>query len=55
MRHFIQDDTYIIADEEGKIIFQLTLAHDFPNNQVIIRTKDEVYAGPIDFLHFKEE
>ena len=55
MRHFIQDDTYIIADEEGKIIFQLTLTHDFPNNQVIIRTKDEVYAGPIDFLHFKEK
>ena len=44
----------IIIRKEN-IIFQLTLAHDFPNNQIIIRTKDEIYAGPIDFLHFKEE
>lgn len=55
MKHFIQDNTYVIVDEKENIIFQLTLTHDLPNNQIIIRTKDEVYAGPIDFLHFKEE
>ena len=55
MRHFIVDNTYVIVDEKENIIFQLTLEHDFPNNQVTIRTNNEVYAGPLNFLHFKEE
>lgn len=55
MRHFLQDDVYNIVDDEGKIIFSVTLVPDLPNNQVVIRTKKEVYAGPIDFIAFKEE
>ena len=55
MRHFIQDDTYVIVDEKENIIFQLTLEHDFPYNQITIRTNDEVYSGPLSFLQFKEE
>ena len=55
MRHFIQDNTYVIVDEKENIIFQLTLESNFPNNQVTIKTNDEVYSGPLDFLHFKEE
>ena len=55
MRHFIQDNTYVIVDEKEDIIFQLTLEPDFPNNQVTIRTNNEVYSGPLNFLHFKGE
>lgn len=55
MRHFIQGDTYSIVDDNDKIILSIDLVPDMPNNQIILKVKDEVYAGPIDLLHFKEE
>ena len=55
MRHFIQDGTYNIVDEKGKIILQLTLVNELPNNQIILKLPKEVYAGPIEFLAIKEE
>ena len=55
MKHCIQDNIYTIVDDEGNLIFQLTLNLILPNNQVVIETNDEVYAGPLQFLHFKEE
>lgn len=55
MRHFLKDDVYSIVDDENRVIFSVTLVPDMPNNQVIIKTDKEVYAGPIDFIVFKEE
>lgn len=55
MKHFILNDTYTIVDDNNKILLSINLVNELPNNQVVIKTKDEVYAGPIDFLHFKED
>ena len=40
-------------DAEGNVIFQVELTAE-PNNQIVIRTNKEVYAGPIDFISFNE-
>ncbi len=53
MRHELFVDRYVIYDEEGNEIFSVELT-DEPNNQIIIRTNKEVYAGPIDFISFSE-
>lgn len=55
MKHFIQGDTYILVDDNDNIILSINLVPEMPNNQIILRVKDEVYAGPVDFIHFKEE
>lgn len=53
MDHEIIDNVYLIYDEEGDIILSISLTAK-PNNQIVIRTKKEVYAGPIDFISFNE-
>jgi hypothetical protein len=53
MNHEIMDNIYFIYDKNGNVIFQVELT-DLPNNQIIIRTNKEVYAGPIDFIRFDE-
>ena len=53
MNHEIIDNIYFIYDAEGNVIFQVELTAE-PNNQIIIRTSKEVYAGPIDFISFNE-
>jgi hypothetical protein len=53
MRHELFVDRYVIYDDEGKEIFSVELT-DFPNNQIIIKTQKEVFAGPIDFIRFDE-
>ena len=53
MRHELFVDRYVIYDEEGNEIFSIELTNE-PNNQIIIRTNKEVYAGPIDFISFNE-
>ena len=53
MSHEIIDNIYFIYDTEGNIIFQVELTAE-PNNQIVIRTNKEVYAGPIDFISFSE-
>ena len=55
MNHYIQDNIYTIVSDDGDPIFQLALNLNLPNNQVVIETNNEVYAGPLQFLHFKEE
>ena len=53
MSHEIIDNLYFIYDVEGNVIFQVELTAE-PNNQIVIRTNKEVYAGPIDFISFSE-
>lgn len=57
MIHYIEKNTYFIVDENdnNRVLFSCQLEPDYPNNQVVIRVADEVYAGPLAFLHFKEE
>jgi hypothetical protein len=57
MRHEIVGNTYYIYDESTeKVIFsvELTDPNEFPNNQVIIHTATEVFAGPVEFVKFDE-
>ena len=53
MSHKIIDNMYFIYDAEGNVIFQVELTNE-PNNQIVIRTNKEVYAGPIEFIRFNE-
>ena len=53
MSHEIIDNIYFIYDAKGNVIFQVELTNK-PNNQIVIRTNKEVYAGPIDFISFNE-
>lgn len=53
MTHKIIDNTYFIYDSEDKVIFSVELTEE-PNNQIVIKTNKEVYAGPIDFISFNE-
>lgn len=52
MNHYIKDDIYYI-EQDDKIILKISLNCEL--NQVIIETPREVYSGPLEFLHFKEE
>ena len=56
MRHEIIGNTYYIYDENDKIVFsvELTDPAEFPNNQVVIRTTTEIFAGPVEFAKFDE-
>lgn len=53
MTHEIIDSKYFIYNSEGKVIFSVELTEE-PNNQIVIKTNKEVYAGPIDFISFSE-
>lgn len=53
MRHELFADRYVIYDDKGNEIFSVELT-DEPNNQIVIKTPKEVYAGPIDFISFNE-
>ena len=53
MTHEIKDGVYYIYDEEGRAILSIALT-DEPNNQIVISTDREVYAGPISFITFGE-
>lgn len=53
MTHKIIDNTYFIYGNNGNVIFSVELTEE-PNNQIVIKTNKEVYAGPIDFISFSE-
>ena len=53
MNHEIIDNMYFIYDKNGNVIFSVELTAE-PNNQIVIKTPKEVYAGPIDFISFNE-
>lgn len=54
MTHIITDNTYIVKDVNGEVLLTITLT-DEPGNQVVIRTKSEVYAGPISLISFNPD
>ena len=54
MRHYIEDDTYYIVDNEEKVLLKIRIV-DFPEYQVVMETEREVYAGPIKFLKFTDD
>ena len=53
MRHEIVNNIYYIYDEENKVIFSLELT-DYPDDQIVISTDREVFAGPVNLLKFSE-
>lgn len=54
MRHEIKDDVYYIYDDSGDELLKIHLYKNFEGDQIVISTKTEVYAGPIDLLSFTE-
>jgi hypothetical protein len=51
MTHEIKDNVYYIYDDEGRAILSIALTEE-SNNQIVLSTDNEVYAGPIDFIRF---
>lgn len=54
IKHYIDliTNSYII-EKDDKVVMSVDL--DQTNDQVIIKTPKEVYAGPIDLIKFKED
>lgn len=55
MKHFIENNSYKIVDDNNIIILSIDLDVTLPNNQIVIKTNNEVYAGPVNFIKFKED
>lgn len=53
MKHYIKDDIYYLEDE-GQIVLSLKIDKEF-ENQIVITTAKEVYAGPVDCISFWTE
>lgn len=51
MRHEIIGNIYKIYSETGEELFSVEIT-DKPNNQVIIKTENEVFSGPLHLLYF---
>ena len=51
MRSFIKDDIYYIVDGDKELL-KVQLVSEFPGNQIIISTENEIYAGPIELISF---
>ena len=54
MKHIIKDDIYYLYSDDGSELMNIKLTVE-PNNQVIISTATEVYAGPVSFIKFSED
>lgn len=46
LRQIFKDNVYEIVDDAGKTVFSAQL----DNDQIIIKTEQEVWAGPINLL-----
>ena len=51
MKHIIKDDIYYLYSDDGIELITITLT-DEPGNQIIVKTANEVYAGPVSFINF---
>ena len=51
MKQEIREKSYYLLDEDRNVLLKITPT-DTPGNQIIIETKQEVYAGPIKFISF---
>jgi len=52
MKHLIKDDVYYILDSNDNVLMSITLDNSVEGNQVVIKTQDEVYQGPINLIQF---
>lgn len=55
LKHYIDGNNYKIVNELNNIVLSIELIQDLPGDQIILKTDKEVYAGPIKFIHLKEE
>lgn len=53
LSHVIEDNIYHLYSCDGTELISIELT-DLPNNQIVLKTQKEVYAGPIDFISFNE-
>jgi hypothetical protein len=53
LSHVIEDNIYHLYSHDGTELISIELT-DLPNNQIVLKTTKEVYAGPIDFISFSE-
>ena len=51
MKHIIKDDIYYLYSDDETELLNIKLT-DLPENQIIITTEHEVYAGPVKFISF---
>jgi len=54
MKHIIKDGIYYLYSDTDAELMSITLTSE-PENQVIIKTENEVYAGPVKFIKFSED
>lgn len=53
MKQIIKDDIYYLYSDDGIELMTITLT-DEPGNQIIVKTENEVYAGPVSFINFSD-
>lgn len=55
LKQKIENNTYEIYDDfDGQILLTVKIDEEF-DDQIIISTSKEVFAGPIDNIKFKED
>lgn len=56
LKHYIDiaTNTYIIEKDEV-VVFSVNLDDAQDHDHIIIKTPNEVYAGPIELISFKED
>ena len=52
MRHYIKDDAYYVVNDQDEPIFKIVLFDNISGDQLLIATKNEVYAGPVELISF---
>ena len=53
MKQEIRENSYYLLDEDGNVLLKNTPT-DMPGNQIIIKKKKEVYAGPVSLISFDQ-
>jgi hypothetical protein len=54
MKHVIKDDIYYLYSDDETELLNIKLT-DLPEDQIIITTNSEVYAGPVKFIRFSDD
>lgn len=52
MKGYLKGSVYYIEDDSGNVIFSVSPDNTVDGNQIIIETKKERFAGPVDLLSF---
>ena len=54
MYHTIKDNIYYLYSDDGLELMRIKLTTE-PEDQVVISTATEVYAGPVSFIEFSKK